>query len=428
MSFAPLPPRAVAEVDLDALLANLAFFRRRLPRTTRVVGVVKADAYGHGAVVTAHTLRAAGVTEFAVAALEEAVELREAGITEPIWHLGVLLPEEAPAAVELGLTPTVTAPDQVDALAAASAVWSRHSAVGATGRSPAPPATSQRWATCRSPLPGGAHAPAGYPVHLKVDSGMGRRGADLDTVASLWRRAEATGHLRIEGLCTHFATSDVDPGFAAEQLERFLAARDALAAKGLRAPVVHAANSAALFRFPAAYLDAVRPGISLYGIAAFDAPGAAELQPVLRLTARLVQVRELLAGHEVGYAHGCRLARPTRVGLVGIGYGDGWPWRLSGCGVALVRGVRVPYLGRVNMDLVQLDLNSVPGAGVGDSVVLLGRDGEEAVSAVDLARLAGESEYAVVTQLGRRVTRVWRRGGQLVAVRGLDGKVQWCDD
>ena len=384
--------RAWAEIDLDALLSNLAVYRTAAPGA-QVLGVVKSDAYGHGAVMVAETLRAAGVERFGVAAIEEAGELREAGFTEPIWHLGVSLPEEAEALVEWGITPTVTHPAQVATLARAAR---------------------------------GLSAP--FPVHLKLDTGMGRRGADLAETVALWRAVNTAGGLCVEGLCTHYATADLDLDFAREQFAEFERCRTDLRARGLTARLNHTANSAAALWLPEAAYDVIRPGISLYGIAAYELPAGLALQPVMSVKSRLCQIRELPAGHEVGYAHGHLLARPTRVGLVSIGYGDGWPWRLADCGVAVVRGRRVPYLGRVNMDLLQIDLNSVSEACVGDPVTLLGRDGEAGVDAVELARLAGLSEYTLPTCLTRRVTRRYLQAGRLVAERGLNGQLRRAEE
>lgn len=385
----PPGPRCWAELRLDALRGNLAVLRAACPTDTAVVGVIKADAYGHGAVPCARVLRDEGVGRFGVATLDEAAELRDAGFTEPLWHLGLLAPDEAAAAVALELVPTITEADTLAALDRA-----------ARGRAP-------------------------YPVHLKLDTGMGRRGVTLDELRALWRAVEESDALSVDGLLTHFATADVDPAFMAEQVEAFRRARQALAEEGRTARWYHLANSAAILRAGACGGNAVRPGLNLYGPCAGDLPGLDRLQPMMSLHARLLQIRSLPAGHEVGYAHACRLARPTRVGLASIGYGDGWPWQLSNGAEALVGGLRVPYLGRVNMDMIQLDLNSVPAARVGDRVTLLGRDGAAEITRAEVARWAACSEYAVCTQLGRRVTRRWWDGDRAVARRGHDGLVRW---
>lgn len=381
------PRRAWCEVDLDALTHNLSVFGEAAPGVP-LVGVVKADAYGHGALAVAATMRAAGVRTFAIATVEEAVELRQAGFIEPLWHLGVALPEEAAALVQWRVTPTVTSIEMIDALAAS--------------------------------LPPGAR----MPVHLKLDTGMGRRGNSAAELRALWEHVESRPGLYVEAVATHLATADGDLDFARAQLSRLLAFRREVGELG-RGVLWHAANSAAILRLPEAHLDFIRPGIAVYGIAAFTAPGAERLRPVMTVKARLCQIRDLPAGHDVGYGHGCRLRRPTRVGLVSIGYGDGWPWSLSGVGVALVAGRRAPYLGRVNMDLLQLDLNSAPEANVGDTVVLLGADGGERLDAVELAGLANTLEYAIPTQLTRRVTRIYRRGDAVVAERAGDGVLRW---
>ncbi len=382
------PTRTWAEVNLDALLHNLSYFRALVPVHTAVVGVVKADAYGHGAVAVAQCLRAAGVRQFAVAAVDEAVELREQGVVEEIWHLGVPLPEEAEALVAYRITPTAIDNELVDALAR----------------------------TVTSPEP--------FAVHLKLDTGMGRRGYEVAEAKALWRRAEATGRLVVSGLTTHFATADVDVEFAREQAERFAVWRRQLAADGLVAPVAHLCNSAAALQLPEAHADAIRPGIMMYGIEA----GAADLQPVMAVKTRLCQVRTVPAGHDVGYAHGHRLTRETLVGLVPVGYGDGLPWALSNGAEALCGGRRVPYLGRVNMDLVQLDLNTVPAATVGDEVVLCGRQGNARITAEEIGGWAKAISYVVPTSLTRRVARYYQRGGRPLAWRAWDGQLRGAEE
>ncbi|MCC7492496.1 MAG: alanine racemase [Fimbriimonadaceae bacterium] len=379
-----LPYRCWAAIDLTALRHNLNVFRELVAPSCRVVGVVKADAYGHGAVGVAHCLRREAVEVFGVASLEEAAELRQAGLPGAIWHLGVLLPDEAAAAVELRVTPT-------------SLTWPLLEALEAV-------------------------APEGYAVHLKLDTGMGRRGGDTAAVRALWEAIARRGLLRVGGLMTHFATADCDLDYAAAQLAEFQVACAELAVAGLHAPIVHLASGTAALALPGAQGDFIRPGLALYGLG-----GDPRVRPVLSLHSRICQVRDLPAGHEVGYAHGCRLTRPTRVGLVPIGYGDGWNWRLSAGAEAVVAGRRVPYLGRVNMDLIQLDLNSVPGADVGSLVTLIGRDGAAEVTAAEVAAWAGTSVYSVPTSLTRRVTRVFCEAGRAVAARGLDGATRAVD-
>lgn len=377
-------PRVWADVELDRLRGNLAALRDCLPARTGILGVIKADAYGHGAVMVAETLAAEGVEQFGVAAVDEAIELREAGFRQPIWHLGVATPDQMEAVVVAGLVPTVTCLEQVEALERV--------------------------------------APAGYPVQLKLDTGMGRRGGAAAETEALWRRI-AAGPLTVEGVATHLATADTDAAFATAQIERFVQFRLRMEESGLRACCWHAANSAGILRFGACGGNLVRPGYALYAPLSAPLPGVERFLPVLSLATRLVQVRRLPAGHEVGYAHGCRLPGSTTVGLAAIGYGDGLPWQLSNGAEAVVRGRRVPYLGRVNMDLIQLDLNSVPEARVGDCVTIIGVDGDAEVTVAELAGWAGCSEYAICTQLSRRVVRRYLDRGRPVAERAFDGRL-----
>lgn len=356
-----------AVVDLDAIAANLSAVT---PAGVPALAVVKADAYGHGAVAVARTLLDAGAVRLGVALVEEGITLREAGIDAPILVLS-----EAPAgsehdAIALGLTPTICTPEGVDAIAGAA---------DATGR----------------PRPDVA-------VHVKVDTGMHRNGVwPPGQLAPLAARVAGAG-LTLEGVWTHLARADDDEDTTARQLRRL---QEALASLPARPPVVHAANSAATIRFPASHLDLVRPGIALYGIE--PAPGIGAdlgLRPAMTWRSRVSAVRRLDAGEAVSYGHRYRLERPSTIATVPVGYADGYPRALSSRAEALLNGRRRPVAGAVTMDQLLLDCGDDP-VRVGDEVVLLGRQGTERVTAAELAELAGTIGYEIVTGVGARVPR-----------------------
>ena len=383
------PTRAWVEVDAAALRANLEAVRARVGAHARLIPMVKANGYGLGAVRVARALEPLA-WGFGVATAEEGAELRAAGIEAPILVAGPLPVGAEALAVRARLTPSVSDLAGVEALAAAA---------GAAGRR--------------------------LDVHVEVDTGMGRCGFDWRD-ARTWGPAvlEAAGEaLRWTGVYTHFQGADAP---AAEptltQWERFREALSALESgvgerlaaaghgdggSGALPLLVHAANSAAALRFPELAGDAVRPGIFLYGGVPAEglAPGTGP-RPVASVRARVLLVREVPAGSTVGYGATHRADGPRVWGTLGIGYGDGLPRGLGNRGGALVRGRRVPIVGRVSMDLTVVDLTDVPEARRGDVATLIGKDGGEEITVEDVAALAGTISYDVLTGLTARLPRV----------------------
>ncbi len=364
-----------AEIDLAALRHNAAVLRRAAGGTA-LAAVVKADAYGHGAIEVARGL--AGLVErFAVSLVEEGIELRDAGIDQPILVMGPSLAGGHRELVERGLTAVVSDPADLEALAA-------------IGRARGRP----------------------VPVHLKVDTGMGRLGIAAAELGPLVARARTGGGVALEGLCTHFASADLPDAAAAGAVthaqlaafDRAIADAHAAGAAGL---VRHAANSAAVIRFPAARFDLVRPGLAMYGNGL--APEREALQPVMRLVSHIAQVRAVAAGQAVSYGGLWRAPRPSRVAVLPIGYADGYPRRLTGSGEVLVGGRRCPVVGAISMDMTLVDVTSLGhDAAVGDAVVFLGAQGEERVTAAELAERAGVTEYEVTCGVSKRVPRTFR--------------------
>jgi len=378
---------AWVEIDLDQLRQNLDLIRRSLSGQ-KILLVVKADAYGHGAVDVAREALAAGIEMLGVATLHEGIELRRAGIGSPILILSPSLVGEAVEIVEHGLACTVNRPDFVLALASAAAA-------------------------------------AGHvtQVHIEVDTGMGRSGVTPDEALPLVRLVAAEPALHLEGLYTHFPDADgPNLTFAEGQIERFRAVCEETAAVGLKIPLLHAANSAALARLPAAACDLVRPGLLAYGLKPRGTPPALAVRPVMSFRSRLLQVRELPAGHPVSYARTFITPRPMRIGVVAVGYGHGLSRELSNRGEMLVRGRRVPVVGRVTMDMTMVDLDRVPEARVEDEIVIFGEQEGAAISIEEVAAISGTIPYDIMCSIGKRVPRVFRRGAATVKVTTLIGE------
>lgn len=363
--------RGICSIDLDAIAHNLAEVRRVVGPRVRVCAVVKADAYGHGAVPVSRHLLSHGAQMLAVASLDEARELRRGGIAAPVLVLGGVQPDDAAAAVELGLVPVVWGPRAIAEL--------------------------------------GAAVPAGrrLRVHLKVNTGMTRIGCDLaelDAAAD----ALAAGPFEVEGVLSHLACGEVpgDPSVA-RQREAFEAAVAALAARGIRPPLRHLANSGGLLANPATHYDMVRPGLALYGL--LPSPLLADrvsLRPAMQVRATIVALRDVPAGTRIGYGHTHEMRRPGRVAVLHVGYAQGYPRALSNRGSVVVRETVVPVVGIVSMDHTTIDVTDVPGVKVGDEATLWGHAGDPRLDVMSVGALAGTIGYELLTRVGSAIPRV----------------------
>jgi alanine racemase len=372
-----------AEVNLEALRHNLRVVRRAAGGA-RVWCVLKADAYGHGAPAVARTLERAGADGFCVALLEEAVELREAGIGAPILIMGGHYGSDPGAYEEVvtrGLVPVVHDIEQVAAFAR---------------------------------VVRGGVAPGPVAVHLKVDTGMARLGVTMQALPELAARLAEYPEVRVAGLMTHLASADAPTEKqTAEQMARFEEATALLARRGVSPKIRHAANSAATLRAQARF-DVVRPGIALFGVSPEVAGRAltTELRPVMRVRTEIVAVRDVPAGAPVGYGATWCAPRASRIATLPLGYADGLSRRLAGVGAVLVRGKRAPIVGAVSMDMTMVDVTDVPGADVRDETVVLGRQegplGKDCIGADEIAARADTIPWEVLTSVSRRVPRFYR--------------------
>lgn len=365
--------RIWAEINLSALQHNLRVLQKNLSPGTDILAVVKADAYGHGAVATSWCALQSGCRMLGVGDSSEALELRAGGITGPILILGAIIEEEIPRVVEHDIAVTLHSTDFLKHLNAEARRLERK-----------------------------------LSVHLKIDTGMGRLGLPPRRAVAVAREIGKYPFLDLTGVCTHIATRR--PEVTREQLALFQAALAELEKAGIRPPLIHAANSSALFSVPESRFNLVRPGIALYGMDPGDlAPFG--LRPVLSLRTRVAFLKSVPTGSGIGYEHTFRASRPTRLAVCPVGYNDGYPHLLSNRASALLRGRRVPLVGTVTMDYSLFDVTDVPEAAVGDEMTLIGRDGTAEIRVEELAALLGTIPYAIPCGLGKRVRRIYLRDG-----------------
>lgn len=362
---------AWAEVDLAAIHHNMTIIKKLLKPSTRFCAVVKADGYGHGSVAVANEAVKIGADYLAVAVLDEAVTLREGGLTLPILILGYTPPAQSHILVERGVTQTVFNMDQARALSAAG---------GALGR------------------------PA--KVHLKVDTGMGRLGLPPAEIAAFAKEVAQLPHLEIEGVFTHFAKADAaDRAHVTAQFGRYKEALKSLDEAGIKIPIKHCANSAATMVMPEAHLDMVRPGIILYGLAPSDeVKWPLDLRPAMRLKARIGMLKSVPAGTTVSYGCTFTTQKPSRIATLPIGYADGWSRMLSGKTEVLIGGRRAPQVGRICMDQCMVDVTALEGVKEGDEATLFG---DPLLTTDEVAGKLGTINYELVCMVGKRVPRVY---------------------
>ena len=370
--------RLWAEIDLSAVAFNIRQVRSCIGTGVDILAAVKADAYGHGAVEIARELVRRGVEMLGVANVGEGIELREVRIRTPILVLGATLPGEVPAAIRHRVTLTLSPPDILPVIAAEAARQGR-------------PAR----------------------VHLMVDTGMARMGVETSRVAELARQVMQTPGVTLEGLATHFPLADdEDMSFSKEQLAVLNDILESLAREDIHPPIRHAANTSGTVLLDDSHLTMVRPGLSLYGMY----PSAAvarqlELHPALSLKTQIVYLRDVTAGTPVGYGHSWKAPEDTRIATLPIGYADGYSRLYSNRADVIHRGRRIPVVGRVSMDCITVDLGRDAEAAIGDTVTLIGREGDASITAEEMAERRGSIPHEVTCSLGARVKRIYVRSG-----------------
>lgn len=371
MSASPEWLPTVVHIDLGAFAHNVRTVRARLQADCQLMAVVKADAYGHGAVPLARVALQHGATWLGVARPAEGVALRQAGIAAPILVLGALWRQEIPTILAYRLIPVVGSLAELTHLQQTVA---------------------QRAMT--------------YPLHVKIDTGMGRLGVMPEDVPAFLAALTQCPQLRCEGLMTHLACADTpDAASVACQLARFRVVQQQWGSHGLAPRYIHAANSAGLYRYPASHGTLVRAGIVLYGAPTFGAPEVDRLRPVLTWKTHVTRVQAVPAGCGIGYGHTFVTPRPSVIGTLPVGYADGLNRLLSNVGQVLIHAQRVPVVGQICMDMCMVDLTDVPGVQVGDEAVLIGSQGGAQVTAAAMAAHCGTIPYEIFCGITQRIPR-----------------------
>ena len=375
--------RVCARIDLDAVAYNMEQMKNRIGGNARLIAVVKADGYGHGAVPVAEMFESCPyVWGYAVACLEEAVELREHGIKKPILVLGCVFPDQYREMIHYDVRPAVYM-EEMARLISEEAVRQGKQAF----------------------------------IHIKIDTGMGRIGFPVnEESADAVERISRLPNIDVEGMFTHFARADErDKTYTKMQHERFMWMKGKTEDRGVRIRYFDCDNSAGIIDFPDMKHDLARAGISMYGMYPSDEvdAGAVDLKPALTLESHVSFVKDVEPGTAISYGGTFVADRPMRVATVPVGYGDGYPRSLSNKGYVLIRGRKARILGRVCMDQFMVDVTEIPDAKFMDRVVLVGKDGGGEITVDDLARLSGRFNYEFVCCLGKRIPRVYERGGEI---------------
>ncbi len=378
-----LPSRIQADIDLDAFAFNLESIKNNLKEDTKIITVLKADGYGHGALPLAReAVKDPRVWGVAVATVEEAEELRQGGIRKPLLILGYTYEENYEQIAREEFRPAVFKLSMARKLSQAAV---KNNTV--------------------------------VNVHIKIDTGMSRIGyRDLETAVPEIMEISRLPGIRIEGLFTHFARADekkTDPAYV--QFRKFQEFQKALEAQGLEIPICHCSNSAGIIRMPEANLNAVRAGVILYGLYPSEdvEKEPVPLKPVMELKSHIAYIKTVEAGVQISYGGTFTTQRETRVATIPVGYADGYARGLSNKGSVLIRGKRAPILGRVCMDQFMVDVTDIPQAQELDEVVLLGRSGDEQITIEELGELSGRFNYEFACCISKRVPRIYFKGGQV---------------
>ena len=359
------------EIDLERIRSNYHVVRGLVPSKAHVLCVVKDDAYGHGATHVAKVLQEEGADWFAVATLEEALQLRQAEIGGRILVFGYVPPLGVSEAIQHGITLSVPNDD--------------------VGRE----------------LSGSVAAGQHLTLHLKVDTGMGRGGVLSDGALDVLHALSEMKNVELEGIYSHFSCADSDESYSSMQLRRFEKILHQATVEGIRPPMAHLCNSAGILTMKNAIFEGVRPGLLLYGLSPLEGVPIAGLRPAMSMKSRVIAFKRVPAGYGIGYGRSYLTYKPTTVGLLPIGYTDGYSRLLSNKASVLIRGKRAPVIGRVTMDQIMIDLSEVSGATVGDEAILMGEAGNQRITAGDLGSLEQSISYEVLSTAGKLIPRIY---------------------
>ncbi len=382
----PQRGRVWAEIDIDALLHNYHKIKN-VAGDVKILAAVKADAYGHGGREVARILENSGVEYFGVASIEEGIDLRIRGqIKKSILVLSPIPYREIGLIFDYNLTPTVTEAGFAKALA--QEANRREKSIA---------------------------------VHMEVDTGMGRTGISVKKAPVLASLLVNKQLLKLEGIFTHFPSAETDSEFTKKQIAKFNELIERLKTEGIKVNFIHAANSAAIFKYPSSRYNLIRPGLALYGIEPEGVSGKLGLKPVMSIRTRIVNLRRLASGTGISYGRTYILDKEAMVGTLSVGYGDGYPRALSNRGKVLYQGKRFPIVGTVCMDLTMVDFSKAAGVAIGDEVTLIGNDNNAVLGAEELASWAKTIPYEITTRISPRVPRIYKTTRRILGTRTLLG-------
>ena len=377
------------EINLDAVAHNVRTIKRIVGRNTQIIAVVKANAYGHGAVEVSQVALENGVTMLAVGVVEEGIVLRKAGIKAPILICGLTPENQLEPLLSYNLVPTICNLQTLETLSKIA---------GKNGKT------------------------AG--VHIKIDTGMGRLGIPPPDTLNFVKKIRGMKNIKIDGIFTHLAAADEEDGvYTRMQLDKYKKTLLELEKEGINIPLKHIANSAAILNSSSMYLDAVRPGIILYGL--FPSPKTkrtVELKPAAEFKTKIIFLKKISPGKSIGYGRTYTTTKPTKVATLPVGYADGYSRLLSNKAKVLVRGQRAPIIGRICMDLCMIDVTHIPEVRIGDEVILWGKQNSETIWAEEIAEKIGSIVYEVICMVDKeRVPRVFIKDGKPFKVKSLVG-------
>ena len=373
------------EIDLDAIVSNIKAIKELVGEKVKIMGVVKANAYGHDALEVAPLLLQNGASFLAVARLDEGIELRKANIKAPILILGLTLKEEMPSLLLYDLTPAVCDMERVEFLSQLAIKESKVS-----------------------------------KVHIKVDTGLGRIGVLTENALSFVQRVQDMENIQIEGIFTHFAVADEkDKSYTEEQFAKFTTILNRLEKKGVKIPLKHTANSPAILDLPHMYLDMVRPGLSIYGLyPSSEVKRVIKLKPALKLKTRIVYLKKIPTGKSISYGRTYTTTSETLVATLPVGYADGYPRLLSNNSEVLIRGIKSPVIGRIAMDQTMIDVTHIPGIEIGEEVTLWGNQAIEETA----SRLRTVVDEVLCMADRKRVPKLFIKDGKPYKIKSMLGE------
>ncbi|RLE14913.1 alanine racemase [Candidatus Aerophobetes bacterium] len=363
------------EIDLDSIAYNIHQIRKKVGNKTKIMAVMKANAYGHGAVEVAKVAIDAGAQWLAVALVEEAIQLREAGIQSPILILGSTPPDQVHEVIKYNLSQTVCSRELIETLSNEAQSWNQTA-----------------------------------KVHIKVDTGLGRLGIFPEEVAAFVKESSCLEGIEIEGIFTHFSVADEDKAFTELQIKKFKEVISNLEREKIHIPLKHAANSAAVVGFASSYFNLVRPGIILYGL--YPSPEmnrTIPLKPAMSFKTKITYLKRVPAGYSLSYDRTFTTKRKSLIAILPVGYADGYPRALSNKGEVLIKGKRAPVVGMICMDMTLVDVTHIPDVKVGDEVVLFGKQNGAQISADEIASKSDLINYEILCGISKRVPRIYKR-------------------